>query len=121
MNDIQRLFILWKDYRKYLLLSILLTVGGAIGTLAIPALSQALIDQGIRNSDLPLVIRYGGYMFVLTLVAAACQVLNTIIAVRFSEETADYLRTSAYDRVQQLSFGNLDHFRPSGPKSTSTL
>lgn len=40
MNDIQRLFILWKDYRKYLLLSILLTIGGAIGTLAIPALSQ---------------------------------------------------------------------------------
>ncbi len=98
---------------RYLLLSILLTIGGAIGTLAIPALSQALIDQGIRNSDLPLVIRYGGYMFVLTLVAAACQVLNTIIAVRFSEETADYLRTGAYDRVQQLSFGNLDRFRSS--------
>jgi len=113
MNELKRLLILWKDYRKYLILSVLLTIGGSIGTLAIPALSQTLIDSGIRNNDLPLIIRYGGYMFILTLVAAACQVANTLIAVKFSERTSDYLRTSTYDHIQELSFGNLDRFRPS--------
>jgi ATP-binding cassette subfamily B protein len=105
--------MMWKPNRKWLLLSIVLTIGGAIGTLAIPALSQILIDKGISGNNLSMVIRYGGYMLILTLAAAACQVVNTIIAVRFSERTAHYLRTQAYDRIQSLSFGNLDRMRPS--------
>jgi len=112
-KDIQRLLTMWRPNRKWLVLSIALTIGGAIGTLAIPALSQTLIDKGISGGDLHMVIRYGGYMLILTLAAAACQVVNTIIAVKFSERTAHYLRTSAYDRIQDLSFGNLDRFRPS--------
>jgi ATP-binding cassette subfamily B protein len=108
-----RLLMMWKPNRKWLLLSIVLTIGGAIGTLAIPALSQILIDKGISGNNLSMVIRYGGYMLILTLAAAACQVVNTIIAVRFSERTAHYLRTQAYDRIQSLSFGNLDRMRPS--------
>ena len=112
-KGLNRLLVMWKPNRKWLLLSIVLTIGGAIGTLAIPALSQTLIDKGISGNDLNMVIRYGGYMLILTLAAAACQVVNTIIAVKFSERTAHYLRTSAYDRIQDLSFGNLDRFRPS--------
>jgi len=113
MKDLLRLFSIWEDYKKWLGVSILLTIGGALGTLAVPALSQALIDKGILSADLDLILQYGGYMMVLTLVAAACQVANTVIAVRFSEWTAHYLRTSAYDRIQELSFGNLDRMRPS--------
>jgi ATP-binding cassette subfamily B protein len=105
--------MMWKPNRKWLLLSIVITIGGAIGTLAIPALSQTLIDKGISGNNLSMVIHYGGYMLILTLAAAACQVVNTIIAVRFSERTAHYLRTLAYDRIQALSFGNIDRMRPS--------
>jgi len=112
-KGLNRLLMMWKPNQKWLLLSIALTIGGAIGTLAIPALSQTLIDKGIGSGNLPMVIRYGGYMLILTIAAAACQVVNTMIAVRFSERTAHYLRTSAYNRIQSMSFGNLDRFRPS--------
>ncbi|MDO8872632.1 MAG: ABC transporter ATP-binding protein [Methanoregula sp.] len=112
-KGINRLLMMWKPNRKWLLLSIVLTIGGAIGTLAIPALSQTLIDKGISGNNLSLIIHYGGYMLILTLAAAACQVVNTIIAVKFSERTAHYLRTQAYDRIQALSFGNIDRMRPS--------
>lgn len=108
-----RLLGIWEDYRKWLLLSIALTIGGAVSSLAIPALSQTLIDRGISGNNMPMVIRYGGYMIILALAAAACQMVNTLIAVKFSERTAHYLRTEAYDRIQALSFGNLDRFRPS--------
>ena len=108
-----RLLGIWEDYRKWLLLSIALTIGGAVSSLAIPALSQILIDRGISGNNMPMVIRYGGYMIILALAAAACQMVNTLIAVKFSERTAHYLRTEAYDRIQALSFGNLDRFRPS--------
>ena len=104
---------MWKPNRKWLIISIVLTIGGAIGTLAIPALSQTLINEGISGNNFSVIIQYGGYMLILTLVAAACQVLNTIIAVKFSEKTAHYLRIKAYDRIQTLSFGNIDRMRPS--------
>ena len=104
---------MWKPNRKWLMFSIVLTIGGAIGTLAIPALSQTLINEGISGNNFSVIIQYGGYMLILTLVAAACQVLNTIIAVKFSEKTAHYLRIKAYDRIQTLSFGNIDRMRPS--------
>jgi len=113
MHTLLRLFGLWKDYRNLLIFSLLLTIGGAIGTLAIPTLSQTLINNGIINDDLGMVIRYGGYMLVLTVIAAACQIANTLIAVKFSERTAHYLRTEAYNHIQDLSFGNLDRMRPS--------
>ncbi|WAC05307.1 MAG: ABC transporter ATP-binding protein [Methanoregula sp.] len=113
MNDYMRIFSLWRTHWKWLLLSLLLTVGGAIGTLAVPALSQELIDLGIMAQDTNTILAIGFYMFLATVLTAVCQVLNTAIAVKFSEQTAHYLRTGAYDRVQALSFGDLDRLRPS--------
>jgi ATP-binding cassette subfamily B protein len=113
MNNFMRLFLIWKEHWKWLALSLLLTIGGAIGTLAIPALSQELIDLGIVGEDFDIILTYGGYMFLAALLAAVCQVLNTAIAVSFSERTTHHLRVTAYNQVQTLSFGNLDRFRPS--------
>lgn len=113
MNTVVRLFEIWGDYKKWLGLSVLLTIGAVICTLAVPALSQSLINEGIIGDDLGMVIHYGGYMLIVTLIAAVLQGVNTLIAVKFSEWTAHYLRTEAYDQVQKLSFGNLDRLRPS--------
>ena len=95
------------------MLSLALTLGGAIGTLAIPAFSQELINDGILKNNFGIIISVGGYMLLAALLAAVCQVANTAIAVKFSEGTAHVLRTDAYDKIQTLSFGNLDRFRPS--------
>ncbi|MFA4861482.1 ABC transporter ATP-binding protein [Methanoregula sp.] len=113
MNTLARLFGIWDDDKKWLVFSILLTIGAAFCTLAVPSLSQSLINEGIIGNDLGRVLHYGGYMLLFTLIAAILQVVNTLIAVRFSEETAHYLRTEAYNRIQQLSFGNIDRLRPS--------
>jgi ATP-binding cassette subfamily B protein len=113
MNNFMRLLRHWKEHWKWLALSLLLTLGGAIGTLAVPALSQELIDRGIMGNDFDVIMTIGGYMFLAALLAATSQVLNTAIAVKFSEQTAHYLRTGGYDRIQTLSFGDLDRFRPS--------
>ena len=84
-EGLNRLLKMWKPNQKWLLISIVLTIGGAIGTLAIPALSQTLINEGISGNNLSVIIQYGGYMLILTLAAAACQIVNTMIAVKFSE------------------------------------
>ena len=113
MNDFYRLLSLWRIYWKWLLLSVLLTFGTALGMLAVPALSEELINYGIMTHDFDVILRYGGYMLLAGFVAGACQAANALIAVKFSERTADYLRNEAYSRIQEFSFGNLDRFRPS--------
>ena len=113
MNTLIRLFGMWVGYRRWIGISLLLTIGGALCTLAVPALSQSLINEGIIGNDLGMILQYGGYMLLFTLVAAGLQVVNTLIAVNFSEWTAHHLRVEAYNRIQQFSFGNLDRLRPS--------
>ncbi|MCX6690303.1 MAG: hypothetical protein NTZ39_11550, partial [Methanoregula sp.] len=85
--NIRRIFQLWKGYWKWLVISLLLTIGGAIGTLAIPALSQQIIDVGIMGDNFNVILSVGGYMFLAALLAAVCQIANTAIAVKFSEQT----------------------------------
>lgn len=113
MNDLARLAAIWAGAWKWLALSLLLTVGTAIGMLAVPTFSEQLINQGILAGDETIMVTYGGYMLLAALLAGACQVANTAIAVLFSERTAGYLRTEAYKRIQELSFGNLDRLQPS--------
>jgi ABC-type multidrug transport system fused ATPase/permease subunit len=91
---------------------VVLTTVGAFGTLAIPSLSQNLINEGIGCNNLGIVLTYCGYMVILTLIVAACQIINTSIAVKFSEPTDHYLRISGYQHIQELSFGSIDQMRP---------
>lgn len=109
----KRIFQAWKEHWIWLLFSLLLTIGGALGTLAIPAFSQEIIDAGIMGNNFNVILSVGGYMFLAALFAAVCQVANTAIAVKFSEQTAHELRTVSYNHIQTMSFGNLDRFRPS--------
>jgi len=113
MNDFYRLLSLWRIYWKWLLVSLLLTLGTALGMLAVPALSEELINNGIMANNFQIILTYGGYMLLAGFLAGAFQAANTLIAVRFSERTAAYLRSEAYNRVQEFSFGNLDRLRPS--------
>jgi ABC-type multidrug transport system fused ATPase/permease subunit len=113
MNDFYRLLSLWRIYWKWLLLSGVLTIGTALGMLAVPALCEELINDGIMTQNFDVILIYGGYMLLAGFVAGACQAANALIAVRFSERTAEYLRNEAYNRIQEFSFGNLDRFRSS--------
>jgi ATP-binding cassette, subfamily B, bacterial len=113
MKDFYRLLSLWRIYWKWLLVSVLLTIGTALGMLAVPALSEELINSGIMTQDFNVILKYGGYMLLAAFVAGACQAANALIAVKFSERTAEYLRNEAYSKVQEFSFGNLDRLRPS--------
>lgn len=113
LSNYSRLFTIFRGYGRWFLLSGILNVIVATATLAIPALSADLIDNGIVSGDLDYCISIGFLMLVAALLAGVCQVGNASIAVWASEYSSHSLRNQSFSKIQALSFGNIDRFRSS--------
>lgn len=108
-----RLLQLYEGQRKWLVLSGLLNLVVAAGMLAIPALSADIINYGIVPGNFELAFDIGILMLIAALFGGAAQVGNAAIAVWFSEYTSHRLRRQVFEKVQTLSFGNIDRFSSS--------
>jgi len=112
-SNYKRLFKLFYGYRRWFLLSIILNIFFAAGALAIPALSAALIDYGILKGNFGHVLDIGFLMLIAAVIAGICQIANAAIAVWASEYCTHVLRKKTFEKIQTLSFGNIDRFRSS--------
>lgn len=78
-----------------------------------PRLLSDMIDIGIANRDLPYVFMTGGRMVLVALLGfvggAACSVLSSIA----STDLGTGLRQGLFDKIQTLSFKELDEFKTS--------
>ncbi|HWQ67665.1 MAG TPA: ABC transporter ATP-binding protein, partial [Methanospirillum sp.] len=106
-------FKIFQGYQQWFILSAILNIIIAGGTLAIPALSADLIDSGIIAGNLHHAIQVGVIMLIAGLIAGACEVANAAIAVRSAEYASHTLRVQTYEKIQSFSFGNIDTFRTS--------
>lgn len=113
ITNFKRLFLVFQGYEKWFLLSIFLNIAVAGGTLAIPALSATLIDEGIAQGNMVLAVDVGILMLIAALFAGICQVCNAGIAVWASEYTSHNLRKNTFTQIQALSCGDIDRFRSS--------
>ncbi|NLV27275.1 MAG: ABC transporter ATP-binding protein [Methanomicrobiales archaeon] len=113
ISHFRRLFQIFIGYRRWFLLSILLNIIVAGGTLVIPALSAALIDFGILTGNFENVLDLGFLMLIAAVVAGICQIANASIAVWSAEYCTHVLRKQVFEKIQTLSFGNIDRFRAS--------
>jgi ATP-binding cassette subfamily B protein len=104
-----------KKYKVYTGLSPLTMVGEVVMETVIPLLMAKIIDVGIANKDIAYVTKMG-----LIMIGAACLSLTCgALGARFSAVAAlgfsRNLRRRLFAKVQDFSFGNVDHF------STSSL
>ncbi|MDD1730403.1 MAG: ABC transporter ATP-binding protein/permease [Methanospirillum sp.] len=113
ISNFRRLYQVFRGFERWLLLSILLNIVVAAGTLVIPALSADLIDNGILKNNFSYSLDIGTLMLLAALLAGAFQIGNAAIAVWASEYTSHNLRSRSFEKIQTLSFGNIDKFRSS--------
>ncbi len=76
--------------------------------LAQPYLLQRIVDVGIAQLDMTVVLNTGLLMIGLALVGALGGIGSTIFAVRASVGFGADVRSALFRKVQSLSFGNLD-------------
>ncbi len=114
MQHTRRLFAFLRPYRLLVLLAPLMMLGEVAMDLMLPRLIQQIIDEGIANDDLGMVLRTSALMLGLALLGVIFGILCGVFAVRASLEFATDLRDSLFRKVQSLSFANLDKLETGG-------
>ncbi|HEX2978784.1 MAG TPA: ABC transporter ATP-binding protein, partial [Anaerolineaceae bacterium] len=110
MNSVRKLFHFVKPYWKWALTSLALLVGLVFMDLAIPRLIQRIIDQGIKQNDLNVVVQTSLLMLGISLLSAVIAVGNNLFSVRVGESVARDLREALFLKIQSFSYANLDQF-----------
>jgi ATP-binding cassette subfamily B protein len=97
-------------YKKESVLAPLFVAGEVVMDVVIPLLIANLIDNGIITGRMDIILKLGGTLVVVALIALALGVLSGIYAARASAGFATNLRQRMYYAVQDFSFYNIDRF-----------
>lgn len=110
MEHIRRIIHFVKPYWKLALLALVLLTSLVFMDLAIPRLIQQIIDQGIKQNNLTVVVQTSLLMVGISILSTIIAIGNNIFSVRVGESVARDLREAIFLKIQSFSYGNLDHF-----------
>ncbi len=99
-----------KPYRHWALLAPLLMMLEVAMDLMQPRMVERIVDVGIAQLNLPVVLQTGGVMIGLAVIGAFGGMSNGYFAVRAVQGFAADLRETLFRKVQSLSFANLDQW-----------
>ena len=114
MSDLKRLFVCLHEYRRDLILGMVLVLVETFFELVIPVLMADLIDVGVANRDVHYILVKGGQMGVCAVLALVAGLMYARFAARAACGWGANIREAEFRRVQSYAFSNLDHFETSG-------
>ena len=108
-----KLFRFVGKYWKFCLIAPLIMIGEVIADLFQPTLMATIIDQGVANGDIPLILTTGLKMLGISLLGAVCGMGCTIMSGIASMGFGTNLRSAIFNKVQTFSFKEIDQFKTS--------
>ncbi|MCL1988632.1 MAG: ABC transporter ATP-binding protein/permease [Firmicutes bacterium] len=109
------IFPYWQKYRKSILVAIAFLSFEAFFDVLQPTIVAQIINLGVQNSDMDVVLRLGGLMLLVTVLLAACAVVRCVISSRVSQSFGADLRLGLFAKINSFSFETL------GKKETAGL
>ncbi|GAB6277087.1 MAG: hypothetical protein SAMD01599839_16270 [Rectinema sp.] len=110
MNEFKKLLHFARPYWKLAVFSLVMLVAMVGFDLAVPRLVGRIIDKGIRQKDLTVVMTTSAIMLCISMLSALVAVLNSISSIRVGENIARDLREAIFVKIQNFSYGNIDRF-----------
>ena len=98
------LFRFIKPHAKTIVLLMLLYATQTFCALFLPYVMSNIVELGIRNGDVPYILKEGAIMIALALAALACAMVTNYISSRFSARLAVDIRKQVFNKVNTLSF-----------------
>ena len=111
----KKLLVYLKNYKKETVLAPLFKMLEATFELIVPLVVASIIDNGIKNGDLNLVIRKAGTLVLLAVVGMIAAITAQYFAAKAATGFATEVRHSLFEKIQSFSFTELDNI------GTSTL
>ena len=99
-----------REYKKQSFLTPVLVAAEVL----IPLLMAKIIDVGIMNGDMAYIIKLGALLVLLAVVALFFGAKAGQLAAVASSGYAKNLRHDIFYKIQDFSFGNIDHFSTPG-------
>lgn len=101
--------------RKHLGMFLVAVVFLAIETFADllqPTFMSYIVDRGVKREEVGLIWRYGLIMLGITAMGAVGAVVRNTYASRTSQLIGKEIRLAIYEKVQTLSYENIDRLQP---------
>jgi ATP-binding cassette subfamily B multidrug efflux pump len=111
MKSLRRIFGFVKPYRRQTVLALVFLAVMVVADLAIPRLTQTIIDEGIAKKNMQVILVTALLMMGAAVLSTLLAIANTLLSVRVSMNVAADLRSAIIRKVQTFSFGNLDHIQ----------
>ena len=111
----KKLLVYLKNYKKESVLAPPFKMLEATFELIVPLVVASIIDNGIKNGDLNLVIRKAGTLVLLAVVGMIAAITAQYFAAKAATGFATEVRHSLFEKIQSFSFTELDNI------GTSTL
>lgn len=103
-----------REYKKQSFLTPVLVAAEVFVEVLIPLLMAKIIDVGIMNGDMAYIIKLGALLVLLAVVALFFGAKAGQLAAIASSGYAKNLRHDIFYKIQDFSFGNIDHFSTPG-------
>ena len=98
------------EYKKWVLMAPVLMVVEVLCEIILPRLMAAIIDVGIKYSDMNAILKNGALMLLLAAVGMAAGVLSAKVATKGGQGFGANLRNAMFRKIQDFSFADIDRF-----------
>ena len=99
-----------KQYKGGLAVSPLLVLITVLCETVQPMFMAEIIDNGVMPRDLSVITRVGTFMILISLAGLFVNIINVYVSSRIGIGFGTDLRTRLFDKIQQLSFFDIDKF-----------
>ena len=113
MNNLRRMIHYLGTYKIDAVLGILIVAIETSIELFIPVLMARIIDEGIVQANIPLILHQGALMLACAVTSLVLGFFYARFASRASVGLGANLRQAEYEKIQRYAFGNLDHYQTS--------
>ena len=99
-----------RDYRRPLILIVVLQSVQAMALLTLPTINAEIIDTGIANNDTDYILRMGAIMLGVTLVQVCFAIAAIYVAARVAMGFGRDVRDGLFHQVTGFAGQEVDHF-----------
>lgn len=97
-------------YKLFAILAPLAIIIEVLLEIRIPFLMSQIVDVGIASGDITYVLKTGGLMIVMAVLAMIFGVISAVCGAKAGMGFGSEIRKGVFDKIQEFSFANIDKF-----------